>query len=251
MKKVLSLLLAILPMVAFVSCSKDEGANFTLSQNSVELPYKGEVELDITGVKADDCNFTSSDDFISEATSYKGKILIRGRHVGKAIIVVSCGGRNVELPVTVRPVENVIGLPIIDFGASPQSIKERETATYNTTYEDGKIDFYDDTLPFRVYHRYRFKDGKMYALMSEISIPRLVGIYRTFFIQVTNSLSERYEYLSVYTGKHQRIYLYTYKNKYYIGARDAGGNGGWYVYYSTSLEDVKVTLDVHPSISIG
>ena len=42
----------------------------------------------------------------------------------------------------------------------------------------------------------------------------------------------------------------TIKPKYYIGARDAGGNGGWYVYYAKTLDEVKEKLDIHPSIAI-
>lgn len=247
-------MLAFMSTIVFTACSSSNNDEntiyFTLSQKSVELPYRGEVELDINGVEADDCNFKSSDDFISEATSYNGKIKIKGNHVGRAVITVSYAGKNVDLPVVIKPVEDYIGTPVIDFGATVSSIKSQETSTYNTTYEDGRVSFYDSTLPFRVYHEYKFNGGRMVAVLSKIDISRLTQGYGTFFIQVTNSLRERYKYVEAYKGRYQTVYLFTYKDKYYIGARDAKGNGGWYVYYATTINEVKDKLDTQSHIAL-
>ncbi len=120
---------------------------------------------------------------------------------------------------------------------------------YNASY-DNRIDYVDQTLTYPVYHRYYFENGKLQNVLSEIDIPSITGGYGTFFIQVTKSLRERYTYLDSYKGQYQTIYLFTFKNKYYIGARDAGGNGGWYVYYAKTLDEIKEKLDIHPSISI-
>ena len=56
MKKYLFMLLAMLPIMMFTACSSDDGENdinFTLSQKSVELLYKEEVEISVNGVDAD------------------------------------------------------------------------------------------------------------------------------------------------------------------------------------------------------
>lgn len=111
----------------FTACSSSEDDNidaFTLSQKNVELLYGGESEITVNGVSADDCLLTSSDDFIADAKSYKGKILINGNHVGKANISVSCKGRKVELPVIVKPIANYIGMPVVEFGADLSTIKK-------------------------------------------------------------------------------------------------------------------------------
>lgn len=244
--------LAFLPLVLFTACSSSEDDNidaFTLSQKNVELLYGGESEITVNGVSADDCLLTSSDDFIADAKSYKGKILINGNHVGKANISVSCKGRKVELPVIVKPIANYIGMPVVEFGADLSTIKKNETSAISATF-DGRIDYVDHSLPYSVYHRYFFNDGKLANVLSEIDIPNVTKEYCTFFVQVTKSLRERYTYLDAYKGQYQTIYLFTFKNKYYIGARDAGGNGGWYVYYAKTLDEVKEKLDIHPSIAI-
>lgn len=251
MKKCLLFILAVLPMI-FTACSsnnEDETINFTLSQKNVELLYNGEVEVGVSGVEADDCNLETSDDFIADVSSHGGKIHINGNHVGRAIVTVSYKGKSVELPVTVKPIINYIGMPVIDFGSNLSAIKGKETSTFNGVY-DNRIDYVDQTLTYPVYHRYGFVDGKLANILSTIDISSITKGYGTFFIQVTNSLRERYMYLDSYKGKYQTIYLFTFKNKYYIGARDAGGNGGWYVYYAKSLDEVKGKLDIHPSFSL-
>lgn len=252
MKKYLLLLLAFLPMMFTACSSSDDGDNtidLVLSQKNVELLYNGEAEIEVSGVDADDCNIETSDDFIADASSHDSKIRIYGHHVGNATITVSYKDKSVELPVTVKPVVNYIGTPVIDFGASLSTIREKETSTYNATY-DNRIDYVDQTLTYPVYHRYNFADGKLINVLSEIDIPSITKGYSTFFMQVTNSLRERYSYLDEYKGKYQTIYLFTFKHNFYIGARVAGGNGGWYVYYAKTLDDIKEKLDIHLSISI-
>ena len=252
MKKYLLFMLAFLPLVLFTACSSSDDNNidaFTLSQKSVELLYGGESEITVNGVSADDCLLTSSDDFIADAASYKGKILVNGNHVGKATITVSCKGRKIELPVVVKPIVNYVGMPVVELGADLSTIKKNETSAINATY-DGRIDYVDQSLTYPVYHRYFFNDGKLANVLSMVDIPNMTKEYRTFFIQVTKSLRERYTYLDAYKGQYQTIYLFTFKNKYYIGARDAGGNGGWYVYYAKTLDEVKEKLDIHPSFAL-
>ena len=135
------------------------------------------------------------------------------------------------------------------FRSAISSIKEKEKAKPNGTYEN-RIDYADQTLNYPVYHRYYFADDKLTGVLSMIDISNLEKGYGTFFIQVTNSLRERYSYLTAYKGVYQTIYMFTFKNKYYIGARNAGGNGGWYIYYAPTLEEIKEDLDIHPSIAI-
>ena len=253
MKKYLLFLLAFLPMMVFTACSSSDGDDntiaLTLSQKNVELLYDGEAEIGVSGVDADNCNLTTSDDFIADATSYGGKIHVNGNHVGSAIITVSYKGQNVDLPVVVKPITNYIGMPVIDFGADSSTIKGKETSTYNVSYNN-RIDYVDQTLTYPVYHRYYFENGKLKNVLSEIDIPSITKGYGSFFIQVTKSLRERYTYLDSYKGQYQTIYLFTFKNKYYIGARDAGGNGGWYVYYAKTLDEIKEKLDIHPSFHL-
>lgn len=77
MKKII-FALAFLPLVLFTACSSSSDDDnidaFTLSQKNVDLLYGGESEITVNGVSADDCLLTSSDDFIADAASYKGKI---------------------------------------------------------------------------------------------------------------------------------------------------------------------------------
>lgn len=252
MKKYLLFLLAFLPMM-FTACSSsdddDSAIKFSLSQKNVELLYNGEAEVSVSGVNADDCNLETSDDFIADASSHGGKIHINGNHVGNATITVSYKGKSVELPVVVKPITNYIGMPVVDFGADLSTIKEKETSTYNASY-DNRVDYVDQTLTYPVYHRYNFADGKLINVLSEIDIPSITKGYGTFFIQVTKSLRERYTYLDSYKGQYQTIYLFTFKNEYYIGARAAGGNGGWYVYYAKSIDEIKEKLDINSSFSL-
>lgn len=127
MKKII-FTLAFLPLALFTACSSSDDDNidaFTLSQKNVDLLYGGESEITVNGVSADDCLLTSSDDFIADAASYKGKILVNGNHVGKATITISCKGKKIELPVVVKPIVNYVGMPVVELGADLSTIKKK------------------------------------------------------------------------------------------------------------------------------
>lgn len=252
MKKVILMLAMILPIV-FVSCSDDESGevpNIILDKESIDIPYQGEGFISVSG--ADEYDIKVEDEYFITASHSDGGIKVFASKVGKTKITVSNGNVSSECTVNITPVVDYIGIPVVAFGEDKDYILSEEDNEMLGDYGD-KITFVDKDILFWANHAYNFKDNKLDYILTTVGISKLNGgnSLSLFLDRVGNSLLERYSYLEAYNGIYQDIYIYTFKNEYYIGARLAGGNGGWYICYAKSLDQLKEILDVHPSLSVS
>lgn len=253
MKKIL-FFMVIMPMVLFTACSSDEEGNnisIELSNKTIDIPYQGEGTIKVLNVEVEKCNVSIEDNYFADAQIRNGKINISANKVGTTTLIVSYGNSKEECTINIIPVVNYVGIPITEFGKSSSYIIDKEDNQLLLN-EGDRIEFYDKKILFGAYHFYNFKNDKLEYILTKIDMSRFSGgdSLPIFIERVGKSLQERYEYIEPYTGVYQKIYIYTFKHKYYIGARLAGGNGGWYLCYALTLDKVKEILDEHPSTAL-
>lgn len=228
MKKVLAL--SFLFVLLFSMCSDggsgDDPVIITLSENEISIPVDDETDIEVTGVLLDDCLVSSSDEFIAIASIYKGKVNIEAKHTGTAKIIVEYKNNKAECAVNVTSLVNYIGNPIIELGASKEEIKSKlkgeileETDDWIKIKEDFKYSMYD---------RYCFKNGKLECVISYIML-------NTSIIDISNSLLERYEYLS----SESKVHWYSYPNKFIVREEEQGGNGGFHIVYAKDKDTMR------------
>ena len=251
MKKLI-LLLAMILSIVLVSCSdnKNEIADIILDKTTIDIPYQGEGFISVSGTN--EYEIKIDDEYFITASHSDGGIKIWAYKVGKTKIIVSNANTSSECIVNVTPVVDYIGIPIIAFGENRDYILSKED-NEQVMNDANWISFLDRDILFGATHNYHFKDGKLSYILTFVGISNFNDgdSLPLFLDRVGHSLQERYSYLEAYNGIYQDIYIYTFQNEYYIGARLAGGNGGWYICYAESLEHLKEILDVHPSLDVS
>lgn len=253
MKRIL-FLLAMLPMMFACSSSGDEPkeSSLSLSKNKIEIEYSGEDFVDIQGVESSECNVFVEDDYFARLNIVANTIKVQAEKVGKTNIIVKYKGQEQNCEVSITPIVNYIGIPITAIGESMEYIKENEKSDF---VDEGfqRLSYYDGDIPFGANHRYNFEDDKLKYIITYIDISRLSGgsSYSVLKERAGASLDERYTFIQDYTGKYQDILIYSLKNNLYVGARLAGGNGGWYICYAKTLDEVKEILDISSSVSVS
>lgn len=232
--------------------NEDENVNITLSQTKIEIPYKGEEIITISGIDLNKCKITVEDNYFIDYYQNNNELEIKANKVGSTKIHIAYKNDTATCEVNVTPIINYIGIPVIYFGENRDYIISKESNEMLENRED-LISYYDSNILYGATHRYHFTNNKLEYILTKVGIYNFNGgsSISLFTERVGNSLLERYDYIGSYTGKYQNIIIYTFKNDYYIGARLSGGNGGWYICYAPTLEEIKKLLDVHPSIAIS
>ncbi|MDE6803125.1 MAG: Ig-like domain-containing protein [Muribaculaceae bacterium] len=146
MKKFAWMLALALPVAAtFTSCGDDDETSITLNTSSASVNYDNTVEL-----KASEKNpvWSSSNEFIATVDS---KGVVKGNHVGEAIITASKDGASASCKITVTETNHEYELPLMTWNASYTAVKnavndrvfdavnsvENETLVYGTGSVDG------------------------------------------------------------------------------------------------------------------
>lgn len=202
-----------------------ENSNFSLSENEISIPVEDEANITINGVNIDDCELFSENDFVAEVINYSGKINITAKHTGETYIHVRYKNLKDSCKVVVSSLINYIGNPILDFGASKSEIKAKLKGEIQQESSD-RIEIKDD-FKYPIYSTYHFKDDKLECVYSSVNVI-------TDWINITNSLLERYDYLS----SESDVHWYSYPNKFIVRENKAGGNGGFQVRYAKDKETI-------------
>ncbi len=146
MKKFAWMLALALPVAAtFTSCGDDDETSITLNASTASVNYDNTIEL-----KASEKNavWSSSDEFIATVDS---KGVVKGHHVGEAIITASKDGASASCKITVNETNHDYVLPLMKWNASYTAIKnevnnlvfdaensvENKTLVYGTGSVDG------------------------------------------------------------------------------------------------------------------
>lgn len=243
MKKILFLLLGML-----LGCSENETPLYvSLETDSIEVSYK---EDKILKVDSNDEFFQVDVEdryFIDASRQSPDEILISGLKVGETKIVVSSGYASDVCVVKVKPVDDLIGTPIVALGKASAYITQHEDAELINLYPN--LMYYDD-VPFGASHVYYLESDLVSHIITTIGISRLNSNFNLYGISLSNSLRERYEYVKTQDETYRNIIYFKYKNEFYIGLTKGLGNGDWYICYAKTMEDVKKHLDKHPSSGI-
>lgn len=253
MKKFLLTTVILSILTLFASCGSDKKEPempISLSATEIEIPYN---ETSSITVNCDgEFEYKLEDGYFVDIYPTSNTIFsLKGSRVGETTLVASNNTNSASCKIKVTPTINNIGIPYIDFSASIQNIKDNMNGLRILSEQPDFISFVDSDVPYSPTHRYYFTNNKLDHIITLIELYKFSNdnTLSGLLSKVSSSLSQRYDYEAPYHSINQDIYIYKYKTEYYIGARLKGGNGGWYVCYAPTKEQVIKILDTHPSIS--
>lgn len=221
MKKILFLMMAALTILG---CSKDSNdpdgiIDISFSKNEINIPVGDEINITINGVDISQCNLYSENDFIANVLALGGKANISAEHTGSTKIIAEYKNKKAECVVNVTSLINHIGNPNLLFGSSMSEIKKTVKGTIETE-SDKSIEFKED-FEYPIYTSYYFNNDKLECVCSQVNITN-------DFIKVTNSLKERYKYIS----SESKVHWYSNPNMFLIRMYEKDGNGGYSIIYA-------------------
>ena len=188
MKKttIVTLFVAVLGL-SITSCSKDDDVpepNVVLSTTNIVMYYEQTKKLTAENATS----WRTENDFV--ATVDKDG-LVTGGHVGTTKIIASNGSSSATCNVTIQPRYNLYDSPILDWGASMSTIRNKETHEYvpaSSSSSSLVYNFSHDTdNPCLV--MYAFEDGELYWIT--------LFLKWNYFSYAVDYLLERYQPMSV------------------------------------------------------
>lgn len=117
MKKILMFIAVALPLAFFTSCSNEDETNLTLNQTELTINYDSQSTLKAS---EKNCVWTSSNTFVATVDNNG---TVTGNHVGEAVISATKDGSTAYCKVTVNPTSLTFTFPVLNFGATPASVK--------------------------------------------------------------------------------------------------------------------------------
>lgn len=143
---------------SFVSCGGDDNKEnaASISPTSISMYYDGERQLTGTNVTS----WESANDFVA---SVDEKGLVKGAHVGTTQIIGRNGNSSATCQVEIKAMYNLYDTPILDWGASMSTIKNKEMHELLSTTSTSC--FYDYSKNGESYLLdYSFKNGSLNSI---------------------------------------------------------------------------------------
>lgn len=187
---------AIVAMVAFCSCSKEEDDWGVGNEINITIRVGERHQIITTDTNVE--KFFSSDNFVAPA--YKGGYT-QGFHVGQAVITIKKGKWTTLCKVNVIPNYKIYDSPILKFGVSKEYIKEHEKRALKGVSTDNGVEcmvYTNPTLEQDIPIMYAFKKDELVYVGVQLG--------KHYDRYLDNFLSERYgeyEYVA-----NQRIYCH-------------------------------------------
>lgn len=126
------LMLFVACVAILAGCKAEQKETAKLSPEVVELKATQTHQLTVTeGATASE--WSSSDTFVSSVTSSG---LVEAKHIGEAVISANVNGSKLSCKVTVSAKYNSFNEPLMDWGASKATIKQKEKRTLENDTED-------------------------------------------------------------------------------------------------------------------
>ena len=193
MKKVtfwsmLMLAVLILPMMVACGGDGDDDGGISISPSSVSMHYDDTQQLNAQGATS----WTSNDDFIAKVDQTG---LVTGGHVGTTQITASNGKKSAICEVTITPEYNLYDSPILEWGASMNSVQSSEIHELLRSSDAALIyDYTKGTSPCLL--TYSFENSTLKAIVAILNYSSYVdaGYY----------LLERYQPI----GESEGMYIF-------------------------------------------
>jgi len=229
MKKTLLLLFVTVIFVYSCGSSDDDNENeikISINPKTLSLSYNETGQLSVSGIDPESCDWETEDSFIADV-NYNGKVT--ANHAGTTKIYAEHEGSKDSCTVTVEPLTDKITFPVMEWGISENSLKEKETHEFN--YEsDGKNIHYiiylnRDNL---TYLTYCFQNDELVLTYADLN-NNAISFYDTI-----SALDQWYEYFSTSSSK------FWYR-RYDITAMayEKGGNGGCRIVFAANTDIIN------------
>ena len=185
----LGLMLISVMSYGLTSCgSDDDDAGISITPSSVSMHYEDTKQLSAQGATS----WSSNDDFVAKVDQTG---LVTGGHVGTTQITASNGKKTAICEVTITPEYNLYDTPILEWGASENSIKSKETHEFLSS--SGDYLYYDYTKgKSSCFLAYNFENGKLKGI--------LVVLDYSYYADAGYYLLERYQPV----GESEGMYLF-------------------------------------------
>lgn len=107
------------------SCSGSDDEKFSINKNKLTLHYEETEQL----TASESAEWISENEFVAGVSSDG---LVEGGHVGKTNIVATAAGGSAVCEVEITPVYSTYIEPFLEFGASKETVKSKETRDLHT-----------------------------------------------------------------------------------------------------------------------
>jgi len=181
-------ILFLLPVLLFVSCSKDDPEPATtIDSATVELKYDKEHQYVLMKgtekVDASTYTWKSSDTLVGKVDK-TGKFI--ARKIGETTVTGTLAGKNVESKVTVTPYITSFKEPFQEFGATTAVVKTKETRKLLAETAD--------------YLAYEGESAKITSVQYELVTGKMT--YAVIFFQTTQAIAN--EVITFYLERYPR-----------------------------------------------
>lgn len=187
MKKLLSIMfIAIVAMVAFCSCSKEDDGETLKTLDDLTLFAGQEISLPQEG------SWTSDNEFVTSISSSR----IKAIHCGTANIKLQQGREILTCKVEVVPRFSVYEEPILEWGKTPSEIQKKEKGIFQNSYFDKNTGYKN----FLFKRNGRIESLAAYSFKNDELV--MVSILLDTFdaLNVPEMIKERYEFAGVKDG---------------------------------------------------
>lgn len=187
MKKVLFLLPILTALFTFSGCSDDEEGGISLNESEITLYSDDTEQLEAN----DNVDWMSESEFVA---SVDANGLVTGNHVGTTNIIASNGSGTSKCTVEIIPRFNTFEEPVLDFGATKEEVKSKESRTILSETEEGLVYIGENNALDMV--AYLFENGRLRSAGAAVSF--------AYTSELTSFLIERYQVV----GEENDIYMF-------------------------------------------
>src|SRR5690606_30464216 len=133
-------LLVLTAAVVFAACKKDSASSLSLNETKVALHYDEEFQFEVTKggdvIPFSALTSSSSDENVGDLSNSG---LFVANRIGTTTITISGEGGKVTAEVTVEPYHELFEEPVLEFGASKEAVKGKESRSLAAEIESSLL----------------------------------------------------------------------------------------------------------------
>ena len=177
---------AVVAMIAFSACSKEEDGETLKTLDDLTLFAGQEISLPQKG------NWTSDNEFVTSISSS----CIKAIHCGTANIRLQQGREILTCKVEVVPRFSVYEEPVLEWGKTPSEIQKKEKGVFQNAYSDKNTGYKN----FLFKRSGRVESLAVYSFKNDELVMASILLDTFDALNVPEMIKERYEFASIKDG---------------------------------------------------